>query len=92
MGVKRVHIHVQGRVQGVFFRAMAKTQAESRGLVGWAENKPDGSVEMVAQGDEKNLNTFVAWCRKGPPAAEVTQVITKDESSASELKGFEIRF
>ena len=47
MSQKRVRVRVSGRVQGVFFRAEARTRAESRGLTGWIRNAPDGTVEAV---------------------------------------------
>ncbi len=65
---------VRGRVQGVFFRVSAQEVADSLSLQGWVRNCPDGSVEIHAQGDPKELEKFIGWCRKGPSYASVTQV------------------
>ena len=66
-----VNIRVNGKVQGVFFRASTKNQADSLGLCGLVRNEPDGSVYIEAEGKEVQLQTFVSWCRKGPARARV---------------------
>jgi acylphosphatase len=65
---------VTGQVQGVFYRASARRQAESLGITGWARNLPDGSVEVVACGDTTSLGELKRWLMQGPPAARVTAV------------------
>ncbi|MEX0430932.1 acylphosphatase [Spiribacter insolitus] len=65
---------IQGRVQGVFFRASTQDRARALGLRGWAENLPDGSVQVVACGDEQALNALSEWLWEGPASAEVTDV------------------
>ena len=50
MVIKRAHIHINGRVQGVFFRAWVSQQAHRLGLKGWVRNRFDGSVEAVFEG------------------------------------------
>ncbi|HWO42920.1 MAG TPA: acylphosphatase [Candidatus Eisenbacteria bacterium] len=70
----RVHLKIEGRVQGVFFRASAAEQARRLGLTGWVMNRADGSVETVAEGARDKLEEFVAWCRQGPPGARVAKV------------------
>lgn len=72
-----LHIFVTGRVQGVFYRASAQREAQRLGITGHARNLPDGRVEIVAQGHPAALQTFIAWCRQGPPHAEVSNVSTK---------------
>jgi len=71
---RRVHVRICGQVQGVFFRASAEAEANRLGLTGWVRNRPDGSVELVAEGDQARLDALVAWCRHGPPRAEVDDV------------------
>lgn len=87
---KRLVIRMFGRVQGVFFRHTARLHAEKLGLVGFARNEADGSVAAVAEGEEKSLEEFLAWCRKGPPLANVENVNVEWRESTGEFKRFEI--
>ena len=74
---QRREVFFAGRVQGVGFRYSTQREARRLGLSGWVRNRRDGTVEITAQGDEKILQTFLAWCRKGPSHAGVSSV---DES------------
>lgn len=65
---------VSGRVQGVFFRASARNQAQILGITGYARNQADGRVEVLACGDPKAIDQFKTWLSKGPPSAKVTGV------------------
>ena len=65
---------VSGHVQGVFFRASTRRQAEALGLAGTARNLADGRVEVIACGSGPTLDALAAWLHDGPPAAEVTSV------------------
>ena len=67
-------IKIEGRVQGVGFRYSASEKAKSFGLTGYVQNRSDGSVRVVASGDESQLNDFLGWCRQGPPMANVVNV------------------
>lgn len=62
---------VSGRVQGVWFRASTREQAERLGLAGHALNRPDGSVEVMACGNEQALDALAAWLQHGPELAQV---------------------
>ena len=70
----RLHVLIEGRVQGVFFRASTRDEAQARGLGGWVRNRPDGRVEAVFEGDRPVVENMLAWCRKGPPYAYVDRV------------------
>lgn len=70
----RVHVLIEGRVQGVFFRASTRDEARARGLSGWVRNLADGRVEAVFEGDKAVVENMLAWCRKGPPYAYVDQI------------------
>jgi len=70
----RVRIIVTGRVQGVFFRASARDRATRLGIVGWARNRPDGSVLIEAEGTPEAVERFQGWCATGPPEAVVEHV------------------
>lgn len=65
---------VTGKVQGVWFRASTKTQAEALGLTGWAKNLPDGRVEVTAYGEDDKLEALYQWLHQGPPLAKVSDV------------------
>lgn len=68
----RVHLLISGRVQGVCFRYYCRDEAKRVGVRGWVKNLPDGRVEIMAEGDQEPIRTFVDWCRHGPPHAQVT--------------------
>ena len=65
---------VSGRVQGVFFRASTRHQAERLGITGYARNQADGRVEVVACGEPAAIDQLKAWLSKGPPNAQVSGV------------------
>ncbi|HYW03894.1 MAG TPA: acylphosphatase [Gammaproteobacteria bacterium] len=65
---------VEGRVQGVSFRAATRARARELGLRGWARNLPDGRVEVVAGGSAAGVGELELWLQDGPPAARVTNV------------------
>ena len=69
---------VQGRVQGVGFRWFIRTRALEMGVRGWARNRPDGAVEVVALASTLTIEAFEALVRRGPPGALVSS-ITHDE-------------
>ncbi len=86
----RARVMISGKVQGVFFRASAEDEARSRGLAGWVRNTPDGQVEGVFEGERAAVETMIAWCRRGPPAARVTGVAVTWEGPRGE-RGFSVR-
>ena len=69
---------VAGRVQGVFFRASARTRAEALRITGHARNLPDGRVEVLACGEPAAVEALCAWLRQGPPAAQVSAVAIEE--------------
>ncbi|MGI8607224.1 MAG: acylphosphatase [Gaiellaceae bacterium] len=70
---------IHGRVQGVFFRSTLLHQAELEGVAGWAQNKADGTVEAVFEGDRAAVDRLVATAGEGPPAAQVERVDVVEE-------------
>ncbi len=88
----RAHIHIEGLVQGVFFRAFVMELALRLGLTGWVRNLPDGRVEAVFEGKEEDVEKAIAECYKGPPAAHVTNVDVIREPYRGEFRVFEIRY
>jgi acylphosphatase len=85
---RRVIVH--GRVQGVFFRAECRQQAQSLGLAGWVRNRGDGTVEGVFEGEAAQVATMVAWAGRGPEQALVDRVDVFEEDPEG-LVGFEVR-
>jgi acylphosphatase len=85
---KRVRAH--GRVQGVFFRDSVRRAAEREGVAGWAENRPDGTVEVVFEGSGEAVERLVELCRNGPGHAEVERLEVADEAP-EDLRGFRVR-
>jgi acylphosphatase len=88
---KRVHIFIEGIVQGVYYRYNALKKAEAYHLTGWVRNRTDGRVEMVCEGIEEDIQDMVKWCKEGPPGAHVTGVGTTWERHTGEFNVFEIR-
>lgn len=70
---------VSGRVQGVFFRAYTCEEAQRLGLYGWVRNLPNGSVEVLAEGEPQKLEALKSFCRQGPPYARVDHLEVFDE-------------
>lgn len=81
---KNVSITVSGRVQGVFFRASTKKEADRLAIKGFVRNESDGSVFIEAEGEVSSVDGLVRWCHKGPSAARVDQCVVRDGS----LKGY----
>ncbi|MGD0022004.1 MAG: acylphosphatase [Smithellaceae bacterium] len=90
--MKRVHVYVSGRVQGVFFRAETQRAAMGFNLNGWVRNMQDGRVESVFEGDDENVDKMIAWCHNGPPRARVENVTTKEEPYVGEFRDFSIKY
>ena len=89
--MKTIHIIAHGTVQGVCFRDNTAAQARDLGVAGYVRNLPDGTVEIVAQGDPGAVEALVAWARRGPPAAEVTGLTVEDGDATVRFDGFERR-
>lgn len=87
--VKHLNIIIFGRVQGVFFRHFSKVEAQKLEIKGLVKNLPDGSLYLEAEGEEKNLEKFTKWCRKGPSFAKVEQ-IKVSETPPKNFNKFEI--
>ncbi len=84
MSIKHLSIRVTGKVQGVFFRASTREEAQRLSLCGWVRNEPDGSVLIEAEGDEEALDQLIAWCQHGPVQARVADVVVEE----GEVEGY----
>lgn len=89
---QRVHVVIRGRVQGVYFRAATRDRARQLGLTGWVRNCPNGSVEVLAEGDKAWLEQLVTWCHGGPPGAVVTDLDAKWQEASGEFIGFVVKY
>jgi acylphosphatase len=82
---------VRGRVQNVGYRFFIDAAARREGLTGWVRNRPDGSVEVQAEGDREALDRFEGNVRSGPPAARVEDVEVHEQAAATRTDGFRVR-
>lgn len=87
----RVHIFVEGRVQGVGFRWWTVTEASKLGVVGWVRNLSDGRVEIVAEGEAEKIEEFAKRVKKGPLFSKVTHIDISREEATGEFRVFDIR-
>ncbi len=90
MPLKRAHVFISGRVQGVFFRACTRDEARHLGLNGWVRNLADGRVEAVFEGEEQQVRQMIAWCHAGPAYALVRKVEVIPEEYTGEFDTFRI--
>lgn len=90
--MKRAHVYIDGRVQGVGFRHFVKTRARSLNLAGWVKNLNDGRVEAVFEGAGHNVKEIVDLCRQGPPASRVENVNVRWEESQQDFNSFKVAF
>ena len=90
--MKRAHVFYSGRVQGIGFRYTAQNIAENLGVYGWVKNLEDGRVEIVAEGEEKNLKEFLDKILKGPLGRYIKDMELSWETPTSEFNDFDVRF
>jgi len=90
VAVPSLHAVVHGDVQGVGFRYHVQRRAEEMGLAGWVRNRPDGSVEVVAEGGRATLGRLLELLSKGPGLADVDRV-DAEWGKETGLKGFTVR-
>ena len=87
--MKCAHLIVSGRVQGVFFRDNTSKKARELGLTGYAKNLPDGTVEVVAEGNKYKINKLIEFIKKGPGIAMVEGIKLKHKEPEN-FKSFKI--
>ena len=88
----RLEAIVHGIVQGVNFRWYTRQQATRLNVVGYVRNRWDGTVEVVAEGQRKDLETLLAWLHEGPRSAVVERVDAQWGEPTGEFSRFEIRY
>jgi acylphosphatase len=90
MALKQLQLLVRGRVQGVYFRASTQREARRLGITGWVKNRADGTIEIVAEGEEVSIRELYGWAQKGPTAARVERVDTRWRSFTGDFPDFRI--
>jgi acylphosphatase len=90
--MRRLEAVAHGYVQGVGYRAFAARQARARGVTGTVRNEADGTVHVVAEGEEGALRELLASLERGPSEAEVTRVEVEWRAATGEFEAFQIRF
>jgi acylphosphatase len=87
----RLHIMIEGRVQGVGFRYFVLENANALGLTGWVRNRYDQSVEVTAEGERESLEKFLAAIRTGPRGSMVTHIKPEWQAAKGEFNRFSIK-
>ena len=88
--MKKVHIIISGKVQGVGFRYWLYQNSNERNVYGWVKNKFNGDVEAVLIGDYKNVDEILKLCKKGPLSSQVTYVKIQNYEQEYPKKSFNI--
>lgn len=87
----RASVIITGQVQGVSFRYFTQRMALQQRVSGWVRNLQGGEVEALFEGEGKDVQTVLDWCRRGPDAARVDEVQVEMQTYTGEFAGFEIR-
>lgn len=89
--ITRLHATIHGRVQGVGFRAFVVDRGIAVGARGWARNRWDGTVEVLAEGDRQQLESLLSALNQGPRMANVTRVDVDWGTASGEFSSFLVR-
>jgi acylphosphatase len=92
MNTAKAHLFIEGRVQGVFYRAFTRNLASKLGLNGWVRNLYDGRIEALFEGSRELIEQAIQECWKGPAGSSVRNIDVRGEESPAEYKSFEIRY
>ena len=87
----RAHLLIQGRVQGVGFRANARRMANRLNLRGWVRNMRNGDVEILVEGPEFEVDRLIAWSQRGPTSAYVSKVRVEKSEATNKFDGFTVK-
>ncbi|MBN2573580.1 MAG: acylphosphatase [Deltaproteobacteria bacterium] len=88
---RRLHAIVSGRVQGVGYRVTTFDEARRLRLAGWVRNRWDGTVEVLAEGNEATLRLFLDYLHRGPWGASVTSVAEEWSEAAGAPQPFQVK-
>ena len=88
--LKRIHVTISGKIQGIFFRSFVKENASQLNLKGYVKNLPSGEVEAVFEGQKECIDKIITICKKGHKLASVDNINIKEERPTKDLKDFTI--
>lgn len=91
-GTERLHVIVEGRVQGVGYRSFVLASAINLDLTGWVRNRWSGDVEVLAEGPRSTLETFLELLKKGPNLAHVENLTFEWEEASGSFEQFTVEF
>lgn len=89
---KQIILIIHGRVQGIFFRDSTRRKARKLGLTGWVSNESNGTVKVMAQGEEEKLEELIKWCYNGPMLARVDKIDIEWYETTGQFEKFEIKY
>lgn len=89
---RRIHVHISGKVQGVFFRQALRAEATRAGAAGWVRNLDDGRVEAVVEGPAAAVDAVAKWCGHGPAGARVSGLDIVDEAPTGGMDSFTVGY
>ena len=87
----RAHLLIEGRVQGVGYRANARRMANRLNLRGWVRNLRNGDVEVLVEGPEVEVDRFIVWCHRGPTSAYVSKLMVEKSEATNKFDGFTVK-
>ncbi len=87
----RARLLIQGRVQGVGYRANTRRMANKLNLRGWVRNLRNGDVELLVEGPEVEVDRLIDWCHRGPTSAYVSKVRVEKSKATREFDGFAVK-
>lgn len=87
----RARLLIQGRVQGVGYRANTRRMANKLNLRGWVRNLRNGDVELLVEGSEVEVDRLIVWCHRGPTSAYVSKVRVEKSKATREFDGFAVK-
>ena len=88
---QRLSLKIYGLVHGIGYRYSSQNEAKKRGFTGYVNNLDDGTVELIAEGQEKDLKQFIDWCYNGVGPAIVHKIDQSWSEATGEFSGFVIK-
>ena len=88
---KKIVLEIIGKVQGVLYRVNTMNKAKELNLTGYVKNNKDGTVEIIAEGEENNLKNLIIWCYQGSPNANVEKIKENWKNYIGDFNSFEIK-